>query len=278
MFINVSEELKKARNEGYGIGAFNTNNLEVTKAICKAARELDKPIIIQTTPSAIEYAGLEQIFNIVRTEIESTGIKAAIHLDHGKDFEVAQRCIEVGYHSVMIDGSKLPFAENVALTKRVVEFARSRNATVEGEIGVIGAEEGGTKNDNSLLSSPEEVKQFVLLTGIDSVAVSIGNEHGAPAGEKLNLKLLEDIARVIKIPLVLHGSSGVSDEEVRAAIKIGVSKFNVDTNIRRAFIAGLKELTPEMTDYRDVLKISMQKVEEVVKERINLLGHVVSSK
>jgi fructose-bisphosphate aldolase class II len=272
MFINVGEELKKARNEGYGIGAFNTNNLEVTKAICKAAKELDQPIIIQTTPSATEYAGLEQIFNIVRTEIESTGIKAAIHLDHGKDFNIAQKCIEAGYRSVMIDGSKLPFAENVALTKRVVEFAHPRNVTVEGEVGVIGTDEGGNEKNESLLSSPDEVKQFVDLTGIDSVAVSIGNQHGAPKGEKINLKLLGDIAKLIEIPLVLHGSSGISDEEIQEAVKIGISKFNVDTNIRKAFISGLKELTDDTTDYRDVLKISMQKVEEVVKERIILLG------
>ena len=271
MFINVGEELKKAREQKRGIGAFNTNNLEVTKAICRAAKELDQPIIIQTTPSAIEYAGLEQIFNIVRSEIETTGIAAAIHLDHGKTFEDAQKCIEAGYRSVMIDGSKLPFAENVALTKKVVEFARPRNVSVEGEVGVIGTDEGGGENKDSLLSSPEEVLKFVNLTGVDSIAVSIGNQHGAPHGEKIDLKLLEEIAKVVEIPLVMHGSSGISDEEIKSAVHIGVSKFNVDTKIRRAFIAGLQELTPEIADYRDVLKIAMQKVEEVVQERIKLL-------
>ena len=142
MFINEALELQKARESGYAIGAFNTSNLEVTKAICQAAKESGQPVIIQTTPSAIKYAGLLQIFNIVKNEIELTGVSAAIHLDHAKDFETVKECIDIGYRSVMIDGSSLPFAENVALTKKVVEYAHPKNVSVEAEIGMIGTENG----------------------------------------------------------------------------------------------------------------------------------------
>jgi len=273
MFINVSDELKKAREEGYCLGAFNTANLEVTKAICKGAKKTDKSIIIQVTPSAIEYAGLKQIFDIVKNEIEESGVSAAIHLDHGKDFEIARDAIDAGFRSVMIDGSKLPFEENVALTKKVVEYAHPKNVAVEGEIGIISAGEGGEiESATDSLSSPELTKKFVDLTGVDSVAISIGNEHGAPDGERINLELLKSIAEIVSVPLVLHGSSGLSDEDIKAAIETGIAKMNVDTNIRRAFIECMTDIDPEAKDYREILKVGMGNVEEVVEERVKLLS------
>ena len=289
MFINVADELKKARNGGYALGAFNTNNLEATKAICAAAKKSNFPIIIQTTPGAIDYAGLRQIFEIVKTEIEEAGIEAALHLDHGKDFEVVKKCIDIGYRSVMIDGSKLPFAENVALTKRVVDYAKPKNVSVEAEIGAIGTDEGAASGKagagvpasvedgmreltKAIMSSPDEVKRFVELTGVDSIAVSVGNEHGAPEGEKINLKLLEEISKIIEIPLVMHGASGLSDEDIKAVIGLGIAKINIDTQIRKAFIAGLSNINAETRDYREILKISMENIEEVVKEKIGLFS------
>ncbi|MFA4996080.1 MAG: class II fructose-bisphosphate aldolase [Patescibacteria group bacterium] len=272
MFINVSEELKKSRSGGYALGAFNTNNLEATKAICAAAKKSGKPVIIQTTPGTIEYAGLRQIFEIVKTEIEETGIQAALHLDHGKDFEVVKECIDIGYRSVMIDGSKLPFAENVALTKRVVDYAKPKNVSVEAEIGAIGTDEGGKNVGEGTMSSPDEVRRFVDLTGIDSIAVSVGNEHGAPEGEKINVKLLEEISKIIEIPLVMHGASGLSNEDIKAVIGLGIAKINIDTQIRRAFIAGMSDIDEECKDYRDVLKKSINNIEKVVEEKINLFS------
>lgn len=273
MFINVGEELKKAREKGYCLGAFNTADLEVTKAICAAAKKTGTPIIIQTTPSAIEYAGLRQLFDIVKNEIEESGIAAAIHLDHAKDFETARQAIDAGYRSVMIDGSKLSFEENVALTKKVVEYAHLKNVAVEGEIGIITTGEGGdASGEDEAFSSPEITKKFVTLTGVDSVAISIGNEHGAPDGEKIDLGLLEEISKTVSIPLVLHGSSGLSDEDVKKAIDLGVAKVNVDTNIRLAFIDGMRNIDPEAKDYREILKVGMENVERVVEERIQLLG------
>lgn len=270
MFINVAEELKNARKSGWATGAFNTSNLEVTKAICSAAKKSGKPIIIQVTPSAIEYAGLKQIFDIVKNEIEESGIEAAIHLDHAKDFEIIRDCIDVGFRSVMIDGSKLSFEENVALTKKVVEYAHQKNVVVEGEIGAIATDEGGAISGENILSTPEEVGRFVELTGIDSVAVSIGNEHGAPEGEKLDLGLLKKIADIVEIPLVLHGSSGLDDDDIKSAISLGVAKINIDTAIRKAFIDGMRNIDQEEKDYREILKISMKNVEEVVKEKIRV--------
>lgn len=273
MFINIADELKKARAEGYCLGAFNTANLEVTKAICAGAKKTGAPIIIQVTPGAIKYAGLVQIFDIVKNEIEQSEIKAAIHLDHSKDFETAKEAIDAGFRSVMIDGSKLSFEENVALTKKVVEYAHLKNVAVEGEIGVIATGEGeNTSSDDACYSSPEDTKKFVSLTGVDSIAVSIGNEHGAPSGEKIDLVLLKEISEIISIPLVLHGSSGLSDEDVTGAIKLGVAKVNVDTNIRTAFIDGMRNIDPDARDYREILKVGMENVKKVVEERIGLLN------
>jgi fructose-bisphosphate aldolase class II len=268
--IDVVKELRKARREGYALPAFNTNNLEVTKAICRAAMKYDHPILIQTTPSAIEYAGLEQIFDIVKNEIKDTGIKAAIHVDHGKDFEVIRRAIGAGWRSVMFDGSKYDFAENVAMTEKVVRYAHKFDASVEGEIGVIGREEGGQVSGKAVYSAPEEVAKFIHMTGVDSIAVSVGNEHGAPAGEKLDLKLLEKIAHVVEIPLVMHGASGLHEGELREAITMGVAKINIDTNIRKAFAGAIE--SSDAADYRDALKEGMEEVEKVVEHYIELFG------
>lgn len=270
MFLNEGAALNEARANGYALGAFNTSNLEVTKAICKAGAELGFPFIVQTTPGSIKYAGLRQIFDIVKTEIEENGVQAAIHVDHAKEFEVVKECIDIGYRSVMIDGSKLSFEENVSLTKRVVDYARPKNVSVEAEIGAIATDEGGEAVGAGALSNPEETARFVQLTGIDSVAVSIGNEHGAPNGEHIDVDLLKRISEMIQVPLVLHGASGLSDDDVCVALSYGVAKINIDTNIRKAFLAGIREFPEDAKDYRDVLKVSMANIENVVKEKIML--------
>ncbi|MEI6499226.1 MAG: class II fructose-bisphosphate aldolase, partial [bacterium] len=251
---------------------FNTNNLEVTKAICKAASKYKMPILIQTTPSALEYAGMEQIFDIVKNEIEATGIRAAVHIDHGKDVEKIKAAIDAGWTSVMFDGSKFDFDENVHLTRQVVEYAHARGACVEAEVGVIGREEGGMISGTAVYSNPDEVMQFVEQTGIDSVAVSIGNEHGAPEGEKIKIDLLAKIADMVDIPLVLHGSSGLSEGDIRSSISHGVAKINIDTNIRKAFVHEIESSKQE--DYRDIFKDGMEEIEKVVDRYIRLFGNL----
>jgi len=268
--MNVVEELKKARKGGYAVGAFNTANLEVTKAICTAAAKFDVPILIQTTPSAIKYAGLEQLYEIVTNEIHATGIEAAIHLDHAKEFADIIAAVRIGYKSVMFDGSKLPYDENVRETHQVVKFAHEYGVCVEGEIGVIGKEEGGHYSGKSQLSTPEQVLEFIDSTGVDSIAVSVGNEHGAPEDEKLNINLLRQIGEIINIPLVMHGASGLSVGDIRQATGCGVAKFNIDTAIKRAFTNELE--TSKESDYREVIKDGMEEVEKIVAGYIKLFG------
>lgn len=269
--LNVKEELHKARAGQYVVGAFNTNNLEVTKAICAAAAKFDVPILIQTTPGAIEYAGLKQIFDIVTTEIKNSGIKAAIHLDHAKDFEIIKETIKIGYKSVMFDGSRYPLNENIVLTTKVVDFAHKYGVCVEAEVGVIAAEEGGLISGRAVYSSPDDVKKFVDLTGVDSIAVSIGNEHGAPKGERINLELLRKIGNLVEIPLVLHGASGLPIGDIREAISLGVAKVNIDTNIRKAFSMAIE--SSEELDYRKPMTAGMEEVEKVVSKYLQIFSN-----
>lgn len=266
--MRVAEELKRARRKGYAIGAFNTANLEVTKAICRAAKAEEAFVLIQTTPSAIEYAGLKTLYDIVEDEIKNSQSRAAIHLDHALDWPIIRSAIEVGYKSVMFDGSKLSYDENTILTEKVVKFAHSYDVSVEAEVGLIGHEEGGRISGYSVLSRPEQVAEFVEATRVDAIAVSIGNEHGAPLGEKLNFHLLERISDLVEIPLVIHGASGLSFGEIREAIQLGVAKFNIDTNIKRVFAQTIEESSEE--DYRKVLAEGMEEVERVVRKYIRL--------
>ncbi len=201
--MNSSIDLKKyysrAMKEGFAIGAFNTSDLEMTQAIANGAAEKKSPVIIQTSPSAIEYAGLKQIFDIVKNEIVENNLSATIHLDNGKDFSIAKSCIDIGYQSVMIDGSELEFDANVNLTKKVVDYAKRHNVTVEGEFGAIGSDD--EKSSHGGKTDPKMALEFVEKTGVDSLGVSIGNAHGAPKGEKLDLDLLDRIRQeVLDIP------------------------------------------------------------------------------
>lgn len=266
--FQIVSELIKARENNYALGAFNTSNLEVTKAICRAVKKADFPAIIQTSQSSIEYAGMKTLFDIVLNEVENSGIRAIIHLDHGKDIALVKEAIDLGYPSVMFDGSKLSFDENVRLTKEIVDYAKPKGVAVEGEIGIISREEGGRLSGQSEISDPLEAKKFVELTGIDSVAVSVGNEHGAPEGEKVNLALLKEISDVIKIPLVMHGASGLSNRDIHEAIVLGVTKFNIDTKIKQAFTEEIESSNEE--DYRKVFENGMEEVENIVLRYINL--------
>ena len=279
IFAQTKELLSHAQKERYAIGAFNTNNLEVTQAIVAAAKRLNSPVIIQTTPSAIEYAGLSDIFLIVRNEIEQAKIPAIIHLDHAKDFETVRQAIEIGYPSVMIDGSQFSFSENLQLTKRVVNFAHGRGVAVEGEIGAIGRGEGGVGQKKDFLTDPDQAAEFVSKTQVDSLAISIGNAHGAPMGEVIDLKLLVAIRSKVDIPLVLHGSSGLRTTDLKAAIAAGICKINIDTNIRLAVIGAMKERLEKPTDdYREVMDSARKEVEKVVKKYIKILGSDSRSK
>lgn len=275
MFTNPRDLYQEAEEKKLAIGAFNTNNLEVTQAIVSAANELGAPVIIQTTPSAIEYAGLKEIFNIARTLIDESNVKMTIHLDHAKNLNIISDCLEVGYKSVMFDGSDLLFENNVAETKKIVDMAHKMGAIVEAEIGVVGRGEEGREVVRQKMTNPEEARDFVKLTGVDALAVSIGNIHGAPEGEKINLDLLQKINDIIDVPLVLHGASGLHSNDIKDAIKNGVRKINIDTQIRQAFKKSLQEnVDDENLDFRDFLTEAKDDVKSVVLKYLKLFNGI----
>lgn len=280
MLVTVKKLLKKAEKGGYAVGAFNTPNLEITKAIIQAAEDLKSPVVISTSEGEINYAGLEFISKIVRIAANETKMPVALHLDHGTSLKMALMCIQAGYTSVHIDGSVLPYDENVALTLSVAEVARKEGVSVEGELGHIEEHselhKGKIKDLKIKKTDPEQAKKFVKETGIDSLAVCIGNAHGLYEDEpKLDFDLLSKIKDNVKIPLVLHGGSGIPGKDIKKAIKLGVRKINVNTELRVSFIGSLKSALDENPDEVVPYKIfphALQSVERTVEEKIRLFG------
>jgi fructose-bisphosphate aldolase class II len=268
MLVSSKEIIQKAYGGGYAVGAFNVSNLETLKAVIQAAEAKKSPVILATTETIISYAGLPYIFSLMKTAAEVASVPIAIHLDHGKSVETVRKCVDLGYTSVMIDGSHLELAENIALTKQAAELAHAQNVPIEGEIGEL-------LEDKSKMADPIEAKEFVTQTGVDFLAPSVGTSHGLNANEKVDLELLQRIKEQVSIPLVLHGASGVSEDDIRKAITLGISKINIHTELRLAFIAGMKEgLTenPNTDDHRVILKVCIEKMQHVVEGKIELFG------
>jgi fructose-bisphosphate aldolase, class II len=272
---------ERAFREGWALGAFNTSNLEVTQAIVRAHVEARAPGIVQTSEGAIRYAGLTTLRDLIRDVADEASVPIVLHLDHGKSFDVASHCIEAGYTSVMIDGSALPLAENIALTRRVVERARAVGVWVEGEVGAIPGKEGlrgsGVGVADSLLTDPDDAARFVRETGVDALAVSVGTIHGAFRGtERIRFERLEAVHRAVSVPLVLHGGSGLPAEEIRRAVGLGVAKVNIDTELREAFHDALtahREDEPDhAVDPRAMLTPARDAVQRTVAEKVSLLG------
>lgn len=271
MLAQMQEILKNAEKGGYAVGAFNTNNLEVTQAIAEAAEEMKSPVIIQTTPKAILYGGLEDLYQIVTIELNRIKVPGVLHLDHGKDFDLIREVIDSGYKSVMIDASNKPYEENVNLVERVVAYAHQRGVAVEAELGAIVRGTADVKSGDK--TDPILAQKFVKETGIDSLAVSVGNAHGAPKGEELDITLLKKINQLVDCPLVLHGSSGLSTSDVKAAIKNGVRKINIDTNIKEAVFEAIKdEIKDNETDYRNIMDQARQDAKKVVMKYMRILN------
>ncbi|WP_066634072.1 class II fructose-1,6-bisphosphate aldolase [Desulfolucanica intricata] len=276
--VPIDVLLKKADAEGYAVGAFNCNNMEIVQAIAAAAEAEKAPVIMQASQGAIKYAGLEYITAMVRVAAENVSVPVALHIDHGTSFEQVMRCIRSGFSSVMFDGSKLPLEENIAMTKKVVDVARAVGVSVEAELGKI----GGTEDDitvsdkEAMFTDPKEAERFVKETEVDALAVAIGTAHGVYKGEpKLDFERLKAIKDLVKIPIVLHGSSGVPDEAIREAISLGVCKVNIDTNIREAFVNKTREVianNPKEIDPRKILGPAREAAIEIIREKIRLFG------
>jgi fructose-bisphosphate aldolase class II len=291
-----------AKKNHYAIGAFNVQNLESVKAVAEAALEEKSPVIMQITPSVIRYAGLAYISNLVKTAAKLAIVPVAMHLDHGEDFDTVAKCIDIGFRSVMIDGSFLSFEENIEVTKRVVAVAHPKGVSVEAELGKLaGVEERSVAEKDAILTDPTAAVEFVEITGVDTIAVAIGTSHGAykfKSEAKLDLERLKTISHKIGIPLVLHGASsvpqgivdkankygaelsgakGIPEEEIKKAITLGIAKINIDTDLRLAFTATVREAlvnSPKNFDPRKILGPAKDAMKEVVKSKMRLFGSI----
>ena len=301
--VTTKEMFEKSMKEGFAIGAFNVNNMEIIQAIVDAAAEENSPVILQASASAIKYARPKYLIKMVEAAVEETNIPIALHLDHGPDFETCKECIDAGFTSVMIDGSKYDFEENIAITKKVVDYAHERGVVVEAELGKLAGIEDdvNVSAEDAMYTDPEQAKEFVERTGCDSLAIAIGTSHGAYKfkGEaKLRFDILAKIKELIpNTPIVLHGAStvipelvemcnnyggdipgakGVPDEILNEASKSGVSKINVDTDLRLALTAGIRKVfaeDPSAFDPRKYLTPARDLVKEIVSHKIkNVFG------
>ena len=275
-FVTSAQMLAEADKGGYAIGAFNVENMEMVMAVIRAAEEMRAPIMLQTTPSTVKYAGLDLYAANVKAAAERAGIPVALHLDHGSSYELAMQALRAGYTSIMIDGSKLPFEENIAVTASVAAAARAMGIPCEAELGKVGGKEDDLEVKDPGYTDPEEAVRFAEETGITSLAVAIGTAHGIYKGEpKLDMERLSEIRKVVSIPLVLHGASGVPDEAVMESIRRGISKVNFATELRIAYSDGVKAFLKENPDAFDPKKygtVGMDHVAEVVKKKIAVCG------
>ncbi|MBE6689769.1 MAG: class II fructose-1,6-bisphosphate aldolase [Ruminococcaceae bacterium] len=306
--VTTKEMFKKAYEGHYAIGAFNINNMEIIQAITEAAAEAKSPVVLQVSAGARKYAKHEYLMALAKAAVADSGIDLALHLDHGADFEICKSCIDGGFTSVMIDGSHHDYEDNIALTKKVVEYAHARGVVVEGELGVLAGVEDEVVAEHSSYTRPEEVEDFVNRTGVDSLAISIGTSHGAYkftakqctrnadgilVPPPLRFDILAEIEkRIPGFPIVLHGASsvpqeyvkeinelggqlpdavGIPEEQLRKAASMAVCKINIDSDIRLAMTAGIRRTLvgdPAGFDPRGYLKVARDEVKKMVKHKI----------
>ena len=303
--VTTTEMFKKAYDGGYAIGAFNVNNMEIVQGITEAAKDLNAPLILQVSKGARAYANHTYLMKLVEAAVIETGLPICLHLDHGDSFETCKSCIDGGFTSVMIDASSKPFAENIEITKKVVEYAHDHGVVVEAELGTLAGVEDEVKvsAEDSSYTRPEEVEEFVSKTGCDSLAIAIGTSHGAykfkPGTDpKLRFDILEEVSqRLPGFPIVLHGSSsvpqdfvakinkfggkmpdavGIPEEQLRKAASMSVCKINIDSDLRLAMTASIREYMAEHPDHfdpRQYLKPARAAIKEMVAHKIvDVLG------
>jgi fructose-bisphosphate aldolase class II len=301
MFASGREVLGRALAEGYAVGAFNFNNMEALQGIIGAAQASSSPVIVQTSEGAIQYAGLQYLVALARVASEQTDMPVVLHLDHGKDIEAIEGCLDAGYSSVMIDASDLPFEQNMERTARVVRIARNYGASVEAELGRLKGVEDlvSVEDKDAILVDPKEAERFVRETGVDYLAPAVGTSHGAfkfKGSGKLDLDRLAEVERLCHIPLVLHGASacpdwvveeaqryganiagakGVPDDQIKKAVQRGVAKINVDTDLRLAGLAALRRVLsehPEQFDPRKLFGPARDLIRRMCREKMALFG------
>ncbi len=282
--VTSKELLLDAQKNHYAVGAFNVENMEMVMAVVAAAEEKKSPVILQTTPGTVKYAGLALYLANVKAAAEQASVPVVMHLDHGSSFELAMEAYRTGYTSIMIDGSKLPFEENIALTKSVTAAAHPGNVPIEGELGKVGGKEDDLDNgdEETPYTDPQEAKEFVERTQVDSLAVGVGTAHGVYKGTpKVNVDVLSAIREVVDVPLVLHGTSGVPDEQVVECVKRGICKVNYATDLRIAFTKGVKKYMaedPEGFDPKKYNAYGMEEVKQYVMQKMDMLGSTGKAK
>ncbi|WP_350343568.1 class II fructose-1,6-bisphosphate aldolase [Proteinivorax tanatarense] len=276
--VTLRELLKDAQERNYAVGAFNTNNMEIIQAIIEAAEEERSPVILQASQGGLKYAGLEYIVAMVEVAAKNATVPVALHLDHGTSFEQIVKCVRAGFSSVMFDGSKHPLEDNIQKTAKVIEVAQAAGLSVEAELGKIGGTEDDitVSEEDAMMTNPEEAKYFVEKTNVDALAIAIGTAHGPYKGQpKLDFDRLKTIRSLVSTPLVLHGASGVGEDSIRKAIELGITKINIDTDIRQAFTRGVQDVTnnkPEEFDPRKILGPAKEEMKEIVKQKMRLFG------
>lgn len=280
-YVTTKELLADAVSHRYAVGAFNCENLEMAMAIVAAGEACRAPLIIQTTPSTVNYASVGLFAAMVRELAENAKIPVALHLDHGSSYDLCEAALDAGYSSVMIDGSKESLEDNIALTKRVVSLASEKGIPVEAELGTVGGKEDSTFSSGTAYTDPDDALRFVRETGCSSLAVGIGTAHGIYKGTPVldtgRLSLIKDklVSAGRDLPLVLHGASGLSEEAIRECIARGIAKVNFATELRQAYTEGVKEYLlsdPDCFDPKKYGRAAMKKVQEAVIRRIEVCG------
>ena len=275
MLVTSEELLLDAQKKHYAVGAFNAENMEMVMAIVSAAVEMKSPVIIQTTPSTLKYATVDMYRAMVNAEAAKAPVPVVMHLDHGNSFELAEKALKAGYSSIMIDGSHEVFEDNIAVTKRVVAIAKPMGIPVEAELGKVGGKEDDLVGVGGC-TVPSEAAEFAERTGIQSLAVAIGTAHGVYKIEpKLDVERLKEIRKVVDIPLVLHGASGLSDEAVQTCIAEGICKVNFATELRIAYTKGVREflaVDPDAFDPKKYGTPGMANVKVLVANKMQVCG------
>lgn len=269
----TEEMLKRAQEGGYAVGAFNVENMEMAQAVIWAAEELRAPVIIQTTPSTVKYAGLDLYYANVAALAKKATVPVAMHLDHGDSFALAMQALRAGYTSVMIDGSHSVFEENIAVTKRVVDAAAPSGVPVEAELGKVGGKEDDLDGGSGGYTVPAEAKEFVERTGVSSLAVAIGTAHGAYKEKpKLDIGRLAQIAETVPVPLVLHGGSGLSDEDFKNCVANGISKINIFTDINCAAAKAAHDNYSQGCGLTDIQNQITEAVKQETMKKMRIFG------
>ena len=284
MLVTTKEMLLDAQKNHYGVGAFNVENLEFVMAVLAAAEETKSPVIMQTTPGTIKTAGLDYFYGMVKAAAERATVPVALHLDHGDGYDRCMQALRTGYTSVMIDGSHESFEDNIALTKSVADAGRAMGVPVEAELGKVGGKEddGPAVEGENPYTDPEEAKEFVARTGCTSLAIGVGTAHGVyTETPHIQQDVVKAIREAVDVPLVLHGTSGVPDEQVAEAVKNGICKVNYATELRQAYTKGYQAYmaeNPTCFDPKKPGKAGMAEITKIVKIRMENLGSVGRAK